>query len=81
MKSIITSFSMDLHEAQVIHAATRGVKNRSAWIVDACLKKARGEDEFSVADIPTKQLMASLMNREETPKHLKTLLLDALNQK
>ncbi len=72
---------MDLHEAQVIHAATRGVKNRSEWIVDACLKKARGEDEFSVPDIPTTHIMASVMNREETPKHLKTLLLEAINQK
>jgi len=44
MKTVVTSFSMTLLQAQAINVATRGVKNRSLWIVKACLDRI-GNDE------------------------------------
>lgn len=80
MKSVVTSFSMKIHEAAAINDATRGVSNRSAWIVDACLRKARGQEAFDVAEIPSRQLMAVLANREEVPQHIRDLLMQHLTQ-
>ena len=80
MKSIVTSFSMKLHEAAEINEATRNISNRSAWIVDACLRKARGQDAFDVAELPSRQLMAVLTSREEVPQHVRDLLMQHLTQ-
>lgn len=81
MKAVVTSFSMSLSQAGRIGEHLRGVKNRSAWIVDAIMKKMNGDDDFSVADIPTRQLMGALLSREDTPEHLQVLLLAELNKK
>jgi hypothetical protein len=78
MKSVVTSFSMKIHEAAAINDATRGVTNRSAWIVDACLRKARGQESFDVAEIPSRQLMAVLTTRDDVPQHIKDLLMQQL---
>lgn len=78
MKSVVASFSMKMHEAGVIEEATRNIRNRSAWIVDACLRKARGQDAFDVAEIPSRQLMAVLTTRDDVPQHIKDLLMQQL---
>lgn len=80
MKAVVTSFSMSIRQASQIGEHLRGVKNRSAWIVDAIMKKINDEDKFSVADIPTRQLMGALLSREDSPDHLKVLLLNELNK-
>jgi hypothetical protein len=80
MKSIVTSFSMKLHEAAEINEATRNITNRSAWIVDACLRKARGQDAFDVAELPSRQLMAVVTTREDVPQHVRDLLMQHLTQ-
>ena len=78
MKSVVTSFSMTIHQAATIDDATRGLKNRSAWIVDACLRKAAAQEAFSVAEVPSRQLMAILVNRDDVPKHIQDLLMQEL---
>lgn len=80
MASVVTSFSMKLHELGVIEDATRNVANRSAWIVDACLRKARDQDAFDVAELPSRQLMAVLVNRDDVPQHITSMLMQHLTQ-
>lgn len=76
MKSVVTSFSMNIRDAVTIDEATRNVANRSAWIVDACLRKARAQDEFDIATVPTRQLMAALHARPgDISEHLREMLL------
>ena len=66
MKAVITSFSMSLLEAQAINTATRGLKNRSAWIVRACLDKiSKEEDTQDALDKATvEDLLSALMFKE-----------------
>lgn len=71
---------MNLDQASKIGNHLGTVKNRSAWIVDAILKKIYGSEEFSIADIPTRQLMGALLSREDTPDHIKVLLLSELSK-
>lgn len=78
MRSVVTSFSMKIHEMVAIDEATRNVANRSAWIVDACLRKARGQDDFDISSVATRQLMAALTSRDDVPEHLKAVLMQHL---
>lgn len=78
MKSVVTSFSMKIHEAAIINEATRSVSNRSAWIVDACIKKAKAQDSFDVSDVETRTLMIHLRHRDDVSDELKLLLEQAL---
>jgi hypothetical protein len=71
---------MQIHEAVAIKEATRNVTNRSAWIVDACLRKARGQEAFDVAELPSRQLMAVLTSREDVPQHIRDLLMQNLTE-
>jgi len=80
MKAVVTSFSMNLIQAQKIGDHLRGVKNRSAWIVDAILKKIKGEESFNEWDISYRSLLILLKNNKETPEHLKVLLQAELNK-
>lgn len=80
MKSVVTSFSMKIHEAAALDEATRSVANRSSWIVDACLRKARGQNAFDVAEVPSRQLMAVLTARDDVSQHIKDLLMQHLTQ-
>jgi metal-responsive CopG/Arc/MetJ family transcriptional regulator len=80
MKAVVTSFSMSLSQAQRIGEHLRGVKNRSAWIVDAIQKKIKEEASFDEWDIPYRSLLIVLKNNKETPEHLKVLLQAELNK-
>jgi len=49
MKRVITSFSCSLLQAQAINNATKHVKNRSAWIVEAIMDKIKRIDKTNEA--------------------------------
>ena len=57
MKSVVSSFSMTLSQAQRLAHATQRVKNRSAWIVGAIEAKILGMDAFSIEDYSDNQLI------------------------
>lgn len=81
MKSIVTSFSMKMHEAMELQEATMTVTNRSAWIVGACMAKARAQDAFTIDDVPTRQLLAALHARSgELSGHLREMILFELQK-
>lgn len=64
MRRVVTSFSCSLLEAQAIAEATRHVKNRSAWIVDAIRKKMNaGELILQARDASTVYLLNLLAGR------------------
>ena len=56
MKSVVTSFSMTLSQAQALAEVTARVKNRSAWINDAIEKNILKMESFSLADVGDRQL-------------------------
>jgi len=66
MKSIVSSFSMSLLEAQEINRATRGLKNRSAWIVRACLDKISKENDTQDAldKASVEELLSALHHKQ-----------------
>lgn len=70
MKSIVTSFSMSLLEAQAINKATRGLKNRSAWIVKACLDKiSKEEDTQDALDKASVEDLLSALHHKQAITH------------
>ena len=48
---------MSLDQAMRLQDATRGVKNRSAWINAAIAAKINGADAFDMDDISTGQML------------------------
>ena len=56
MKSVVSSFSMSLVQAQRLAEATARVSNRSAWINSAIDAKINAADSFTMADISTRQI-------------------------
>lgn len=63
MKSVVSSFSMTIAQAQALADATARVKNRSAWINAAIEAKITGADSFNMADINTRNIMSALHAR------------------
>lgn len=63
MKSVVTSFSMTLSQAQALAEATTRIKNRSAWINAAIESKIRGADSFTIADVSDQVLLHHYHNR------------------
>lgn len=57
MKSVVSSFSMTLKQAQRLADATKRVKNRSAWIVGAIEAKILEADAYSISDVSDNQLI------------------------
>ena len=57
MKSVVSSFSMTLKQAQALQDATQRVKNRSAWINSAIEAKILAMDSFSILDVSDNQLI------------------------
>ena len=78
MKSVVTSFSMSVSQANRIAESLKGVKNRSAYIVDAILKKINKDEAFEVHDVEYRSLLIALKNKDETPDHLKVLIQEEL---
>jgi len=52
--------------------------NKTQFVERAVRKLHSGEDEFDITDIPTRQLMAVLQQREDCARHVKIILWDQL---
>lgn len=57
MKSVVSSFSMTLKQAQRLADATQRIKNRSAWINAAIEARILGTNSYDIADVPDNQLI------------------------
>ena len=58
--------------------AKKRAGKRSKFIEDAVRKMLDEEASFSINDIPTRQIMAALQQRDDCPKHIKIVLWDQL---
>ena len=56
----------------------RQKQNQSEYVDKAIIKRHNEEKQFTIGDIPTRQLMAALQQREDTPRHIKIILWDQL---
>jgi hypothetical protein len=56
----------------------RQKQNQSEFVDKAIMKLHNSQEEFNIADVPTRQLMAVLQQREDTPRHIKVILWDQL---
>lgn len=63
MKSVVSSWSMTHAQASALLEATSRVRNRSKWINDAIEKKILKMDEFSISDVPDRQLILHFHHR------------------
>lgn len=52
--------------------------NKSEFVERAVRKMHNQEDEFNLNDIPTRQLMAALQQRDDCARHIKIILWDQL---
>lgn len=59
----------------------KGERNQSRTVTKAVNKYLSDLQDFTLADVPIRQLMAALSSREECPEHLKAILLLELKQK
>ena len=57
------------------------VRNQSAVVSKAVEKYLADREDFSIADIPLRQAMASLQARKDCPDSIKALIQLELNQK
>jgi len=53
--------------------------SRSAMIDAAIIRYLDELDSFNASDLPTRQLLAILLNRKDLPGHFHTLILEELN--
>ena len=63
------------------HSTIRIVKrkpNQSAFVDKAIIEWDKKESEFTLSDIPTRQLMAALQQRDDCPRHIKIILWDQI---
>ena len=51
---------------------------RSKFIEEAVRNRLDEEASFTINDIPTRQIMAALQQRDDCPKHIKIVLWDQL---
>jgi len=54
--------------------ALRSKRNQSATVCKALRLYLSGEDEFSISNLPLRQVMAALSSRKDCPDGLKALL-------
>lgn len=52
--------------------------NKTEFVERAVRKLHNQEDEFNLNDIPTRQLMAALQQRDDCVRHIKIILWDQL---
>lgn len=76
MTRVVSSFSCSVLEAQAINKATRNVKNRSAWIVAACLEKAKRVDksEDAVDAASVYDLLSTLQHKGAIDHELRWII-------
>ena len=59
----------------------KGERNQSRTVTKAVNKYLSDLQDFSVGDVPIRQLMAALQARDDCPETLKAILLIELNNK
>tara|TARA_Y100000004_G_C8838980_1_gene379625 strand:- start:442 stop:687 length:246 start_codon:yes stop_codon:yes gene_type:complete len=75
MKTVISA-NIPVELAIRLKDKTKGTRSR---VISRALKAYLDErDAFTLSDIPTRQLMAALHSRDDTPKHVKIILYDQL---
>ena len=52
--------------------------NKTDFVERAVRKLHKQEEEFSIVDVPTRQLMAVLQQRDDVARHIKIILWDQL---
>ena len=52
--------------------------NKTEFVERAVRKLHKQEEEFDISDVPTRQLMAVLQQREDCVRHIKIILWDQL---
>lgn len=52
--------------------------NKTEFVERAVRKLHKQEEEFDISDVPTRQLMAVLQQREDAARHVKIILWDQL---
>ena len=52
--------------------------NKTEFVERAVRKLHKQEEEFDISDVPTRQLMAVLQQREDCARHIKIILWDQL---
>ena len=58
--------------------AKKRAGKRSKFVEDAVRKMLDEEASFTINDVPTRQIMAALQQREDCPQHIKIVLWDQL---
>lgn len=67
---IARTFTIDYH----LYQELRRKPNQSRIVERAVRRYLNGDEDFSVSEIPTRQLMAALLAREDIPEHLRLQL-------
>ena len=52
--------------------------NKTEFVERAVRKMHKQEEQFNLADVPTRQLMAVLQQRDDVARHIKIILWDQL---
>lgn len=75
--NINRTFSLPVSTAMKL----KGERNQSRTVTKAVNKFLADREDFSLADVPIRNLMAALHARDDCPDHLKAILLLELKQK
>lgn len=59
----------------------KGERNQSRTVTKAVNKFLADREDFSLGDVPIRQLMAAIHGRDDCPEHVKAILLLELKQK
>jgi hypothetical protein len=75
--NINRTFSLPVSTAMKL----KGERNQSRTVTKAVNKYLSDQQDFSLADVPIRQLMAAIHARDDCPETLKAVLLIELNNK
>lgn len=74
----IISANIDVDVVKSLKHKTKGTRSR---VVERALKAYLEEMEaFNITDVPSRQMMAVLSQRDDVPDHLKVLLMQELTR-
>jgi len=75
----IISANIDIDVVKQLKHKTKGTRSR---VIERALKAYLEEkDAFDITDVPSRQMMAVLSQRDDIPDHLKVLLMQELTRK
>ena len=71
---IARTFTIDYE----LYQELRKKPNQSRIVESSIRRYLNGDEDYSLEEIPTKQLMAALHARIDTPRHIKIIIYDQL---